>query len=85
MDLKLFNIESAFKYGDNNNMTQFDIHEFFPFNVLWYQLGPRNEIGNYWVQAVTTEQVKEEYVNENREYNDDDYEYYYEDEEYVGE
>ena len=53
MDLNLFNIESAFKHGDNNNMTEFDIHEFFPFNALWYQLGPGglNETGNYWVQA----------------------------------
>ena len=34
-------------------MTEFDIHEFFPFNVLWYQLGPggNGSNGNYWVQA----------------------------------
>ncbi len=46
-------VESAFKHGDNNNMTQYDIHEFFPFNALWYQLGPggNGSNGNYWIQA----------------------------------
>ena len=46
-------VDSAFKHGDNNNMTNYDIHEYFPFNVLWYQLGPGgvNETGNYWVRG----------------------------------
>ena len=51
-------VNSAFRHADNNNMSQYDIHEYFPFNVLWYQLGPgfdgggaNSSIGNFWVEA----------------------------------
>merc|ERR1712087_947837 len=47
-------VESAFSHGTANNMTNYDIHEFFPFNVMWYQLGPGPvgaSNGNYWIEA----------------------------------
>ena len=43
------------------------------------------EAGDGNEAAVTTEQLNEEYVDDNGEYNDEDYEYYYEDEQYVEE
>lgn len=46
-------VRNAFEYGDNNDMSDFDIHQYFPFNALWYQLGPGElgSNGNYWIQA----------------------------------
>jgi len=47
-------VDDAFAHGTANNMSNFDIHEFFPFNVMWYQLGPGpvgNSNGNYWIEA----------------------------------
>ena len=45
-------VKSAFEHGSANDMAGFDIHDFFPSNVLWYQLCPGGlETGNFWVEA----------------------------------
>eukprot|EP01083_Nonionella_stella_P244501 850908_1 len=47
--------EAAFQCGTNGDMADYDIHKYFPFNALWYQLGPgpvgNISIGNFWVEA----------------------------------
>eukprot|EP01084_Bolivina_argentea_P238928 401460_1 len=51
--LRKIAFSAAFNASRNNKLNTFDIHKYYPFNVLFYLLGPGiiESKGNYWIAA----------------------------------